>query len=132
MPVQKTLVTDNQMAALRGLAELGMQTTVAIYSRSEGDIQAHDYGDDYLDYDQTNESRRLEVKGWFYHTGGQGQDPDTGAIVTTSEYRLFLPVGTVIAAGDRVVVGGDEYTVQDTDAENTWLPMLTCELEKRE
>lgn len=132
MPWPQQFVTDKQMTELRKLAELGMQTEVDIYARSEGTPPAHDYGDDYLDYTQTNESRKSTVKGWFYSVPAQVQEVDTGMVVTTNTYRLLLPVGTDIDPGDRVVVGSDEYTVSDTDREGTWLPMLTCHLRKRE
>ena len=133
MPWPQQFVTENQLDEMRKLAQLGMQTTVSIYSRSEGAVPpGGDYGDDFLDYDLTDDSRRLRVKGWFYSKPAQVQDVDTGMVVTTTTYRLLLPVGTTIATGDRVTVGADEYTVSDTDAEGTWLPMLTCNLRKRE
>jgi len=130
---QETFLTSNQLERVRDLAKLGMQTTVAIYTRSEGAIPSGgDYGDDFLAYDQTSETRKASVKGWFFSAPAQVQDVDTGMVVTTTTYRLFLPVGTAINAGDRVVVGSDEYTVSDTDREGTWLPMLTANLRKRE
>lgn len=133
MPWPQQFITDKQMEQLRELAKLGMQTTVTIYTRSEGTPAAgNDYGDDILDYDVTSETRRGEVKGWLYSEPAQVQDVDTGMIVTTTTYRLLLPVGTEIETGDRVVIGSDEFTVSDTDAESTWLPMLTCNLRKRE
>ena len=132
MPWPQTLISDKQLEEIRKLPVLGMQTTVSIHARSTATPPADDYGDDYLSYDLTNETRRGEVKGWFYSTPAQTQDVDTGMVVTTTTYRLLLPVGTVIYTGDHVVVGTDEYTVSDTDAEGTWLPMLTCNLRKRE
>jgi len=133
MPRQEAFLTANQLERIRDVAKLGMQTPISIYARSEGDIPSGgDYGDDFVDYDQTNESRRTVVKGWFFSQPAQVQDVDTGMITTTTTYRLFLPVGTDINAGDRVVVGADAYTVSDTDREGTWLPMLTANLRKRE
>jgi len=133
MARQDAFLTANQLDRVRDMAKLGMQTPITIYARSEGSIPSGgDYGDDYLDYDQTNETRRSVVKGWFFSQPAQVQDVDTGMITTTTTYRLFLPVGTAINVGDRVVVGSDEYTVSDTDREGTWLPMLTCNLRKRE
>jgi hypothetical protein len=120
------------MIEVRKLAELGMQTEVTIYARSEATPPADDYGDDYLDFSETNESRKGTVKGWFYSVPADTQDVDTGMVVTTNTYRLLVPVGTDIDPGDKVTVGADEYIVSDTDREGTWLPMLTCHLRKRE
>jgi len=133
MPWKGQFLSDRQMARVRDVAQLGMTTTVTILERSAGTPPAGgDYGDDFVDYTETSESARATLKGWFFSTPTTMQDVDTGAIVTSNTYRLFLPVGTDISPGDRVQVGADEYTVSDTDAEGTWLPMLTCNLRKRE
>lgn len=133
MPNQAQFLTDKQLQRVRDVALLGMITTITIERRSEGAIPVGgDYGDDFLDYTTTTESRRQTVKGWFYSTPTPTQDVDTGMIVTVNTYRLFLPVGTDILVGDVVRVGADEYTVSDTTAEGTWLPLLTCTLRKRE
>ena len=127
------LVTYRQLAQMRKYAERGMVTTVTILRRAEATPPAGgDYGDDFISFTETSESRRTTVKGWFYSRPAQVQDADTGAVVTVNTYRLNLPVGTDIAAGDQVTVGADVYIVSDTDAENTWNPMLTCNLRKRE
>lgn len=133
MPNQQQFLTDNQLQRVRDMALLGMITPIVIERRSEGAIPAGgDYGDDFLAYTQTTETRRTEVNGWFYSTPTPLQEVDTGMIVTVNTYRLFLPVGTDVLVGDLVMVGSDEYTVSDTTAEGTWLPLLTCTLRKRE
>jgi hypothetical protein len=133
MPNQQQFLTDNQLQRLRDVAMLGMITPITIERRSEGAIPAGgDYGDDFLAYTQTTETKRTEVNGWFYSTPTPLQEVDTGMIVTVNTYRLFLPVGTDVLVGDLVMVGSDEYTVSDTTAEGTWLPLLTCTLRKRE
>ncbi len=135
MPNQNRFLTPNQLDRVRDVALLGMITTITIERRSEGPIPAGgDYGDDFLAYTVTNESRRLQVKGWFHSTPTPQQDVDTGMVVTVNTYRLFVPVGTDIAPGDHVHVGTapDDYTVSDTTAESTWLPLLTCSLRRRE
>ena len=110
-----------------------MVTTVSIERRSEAAPPAgDDYGYDFLSFTETSESRTTTVKGWFYSRPAQVQDVDTGAVVTINTYRLLLPVGTDIAVGDRVTAGIDVYIVSDTDAENTWNPMLTCNLRRSE
>lgn len=135
MPRQDRLLTDNQLQRVRDVALLGMVTPITIEKRAEGTIPSGgDYGDDFLTYTETTASRRQVVKGWFFSTPTPMQDVDTGAIVTSNTYRLFLPVGTDINIGDHVFVGPnpDAYTVSDTTAESTWLPLLTCSLRRRE
>ena len=133
MPNQTRFLTDNQLARVRDVALLGMITPVTIERRAEASIPSGgDYGDDFVSYTTTTESRRLTVKGWFYSRPTPMQEVDSGAVVTVNTYRLYLPVGTDVLPGDRVFVGTDEYTVSDTTGEGSWLPLLTCSLRKRE
>jgi hypothetical protein len=133
MPRQERFLTTKQMDRVRDIALLGMTTPVTIERRAEAAIPVGgDYGDDYLSYTTTSEARRQQVKGWFYSTPTPVQQVDTGMIVTVNTYRLFLPVGTDVLPGDHVHVGAEDYTVSDTTAESTWLPLLTCSLRKRE
>lgn len=136
MPKQSQFLTDKQMQRVQDVALLGMVTPMVIERRSEGPIPAGgDYGDDFLAYTTTNESRRTTVKGWFFSTPTPQQDVDTGMVVTVNTYRLYVPVGTDIKVGDHVHVETnpiDDYTVSDTTAESTWLPLLTCSLRKKE
>lgn len=130
---QDRLLTDKQLERVRSMAVLGMVTPITIERQSEGTIPVGgDYGDDFTTYTETSESRRTTVKGWFYSTPTEMFSVDTGATVTANTYRLFVPVGTDIAPGDHVHVGSGDYTVIDTTAEGTWLPLLTCNLRKRE
>ena len=86
----KQLLSDAQMNQLRQVAILGMITPVLIERRSESTPPAGgDYGDDFVDYTQTSETRRTEVKGWFYSTPTPVQTIDEGSIVTVNTYRLF-------------------------------------------
>lgn len=136
MPRQDRFLTPNQMAEIRNVAILGMTTPVVIERRTDAAPPAGgDYGDDFLAYPVTTESRRLNVMGWLHSTPTPVQEVDAGAIITVNTYRLFLPVGTDVLPGDHVHVGSDpidDYTVSDTTAESTWLPLLTCSLRKRE
>lgn len=137
MPNQQRFLTTNQLNRVRDVALLGMVTPITIERRLEATPPVGgDYGDDFLAYSTTNETRRTEVKGWFFSTPTPQQDVDTGMVVTVNTYRLYVPVGTDIRAGDHVHVGDadprDDYTVSDTTAESSWLPLLTCSLRKRE
>lgn len=133
MPRQERFLSERQMERVRDMAKLGMVTPVTIERRAEAAPPVGgDYGDDFISYTTTSETRRQEVMGWFYSTPTPIQDVDTGMIVTTNTYRLFLPVGTDVLPGDHVHVGDMDYTVSDTTHEGSWLPLLTCSLRKRE
>ena len=133
--MSEVLLTDRNIEELRKLAMLGMQTKVTIKRRSVVDSSSDpltDYGDDQVSYTLTSESRISTVKGWFFSVPATAQEPDTGQILTSNVYRVFLPVGTDIQAGDEVIVGASTYIVSDTNAESTWLPLLRCNLRKSE
>lgn len=136
MPRQDRFLTENQMERVRDVALLGMVTPVVIERRAEAPIPAGgDYGDDFISYTQTSETKRSEVNGWFYSTPTPVQEVDSGQIITINTYRLFLPVGTDVLPGDLIHVAVNptgDYVVSDTTAEGSWLPLLTCSLRKKE
>ena len=120
------LVSDAEMAALRGIAEIGMTDTCTILTRSNdlGGLE----GDTDYDY-----AASVTVKCWLWETLASERAEVVGGMeAVTTAYRLFLPVGTPIENGDRVVIGGETYTVLATNAENTYRPVLRCSLRKAE
>lgn len=129
-----TLLTDDELGELRTVAEMGMTADVLIYRRqaiapaSSGD----DYGDDDIEFDATAETLVRGVKGWLHSEPTPVQETDTGSIVTANTYRLYVPVGTDIRPGDRVVIGTRDFTVSDTTGESTWQALLTVSLRGRE
>lgn len=133
MPRQDRFLTDKQLERVRDIAMLGMITPVTIERRTESSPPpGGDYGDDFITFTPTSETKRQNINGWFYSTPSQTQEVDSGAVITVNTYRLYLPVGTDILPGDHVHVGSEDYTVSDTTAEGSWLPLLTCSLRKRE
>ena len=65
------------------------------------------------------------MKCWLWETLANDNAEVTGGVeAITTAYRLFLPVGTPIENGDRVVVKGETYIVVATNAENTYRPVL--------
>jgi hypothetical protein len=137
MPRQERFLTSSQLERVRDMALLGMITPVVIERRADADPPVDgDYGDDFISYSVTSETRRTKVNGWFHSTPTPEQTVDNGQVVTVNTYRLYVPVGTDIKPGDHVHVGNadprDDYTVSDTTGEGTWLPLLTCSLRKRE
>jgi hypothetical protein len=117
------LLSDSEMAALRGVAEQTMQTSVRLMVRRNE--QTADGQRSVWTYTST-------VKGWVHGTPTPTIDQVGGLMATVNLYRVFLPVGTAIAPGDHVVIGGDTYTVEDTTAEDTWRALLDCSMRRLE
>lgn len=119
------LVSDAEMAALQDIAELGMVDDVAIFTRSIGAGLEGDTDEDF--------TATITVKGWLWETLASGNGDVVGGLESiTTAYRLFLPVGTPIEPGDRVVIKGETYVVIATNAENTYRPVLRCALRRAE
>lgn len=119
------LLSAAQLAAVQGVALTGMQTPITIQRRSTQDSV-------YGDGDEVVYTTVATAKGWFHSSPTPMQEQDSGALVTANTYRLFLPVGTNVKIGDRVLVGAEQYVVSDTTAESTWKALLSCSLRKRE
>jgi hypothetical protein len=120
------LVSDAEMAGLQSLAEIGMADTCTILTQDNtaGGLE----GD--TDYEYT---ASLTVKCWLWETLGSDNAEVVGGVeAITTSYRLFLPVGTPIENGDRVVVKGETYIVVATNAENTYRPVLRVSLRRAE
>lgn len=133
MKGQGALLSADQLVAIQKIAMRGMQTDVELFRRTDSSVSAQNaYGDDALVWVETGESRIANVKGWLYSTPTPVQETDTGAVVTVNTYRLYLPVGTDVLPGDRVVIGAEEFTVSDTTAESTWPALLNVSLRHRE
>lgn len=119
------LLSARQLAAIQGVALTGMKTAIVIQRKTTTDSA---YGDD----DEVSFVTVATANGWFYSTPTPQRDLDTGSVVTTNTYRLFLPVDTNVNDGDQVIVGSETYIVSDTTKENTWKALLNCSLRKRE
>lgn len=120
------LVSDAQMARLRTVAELGMQSTVVIHKRTWGDTNP------YTDDEVVTSETTTTIKGWLRSTPAGDIRSMNGMQAVVSSHRLFVPVGTDIASGDKVVVDGAEFTVQDTSVESTWKVLIRATLERIE
>ena len=120
------LISDVEMAGLQEIAEIGMADTCTIQTQSNdtGGLE----GD--TDYEYTDS---LTVKCWLWETlANENAEVVGGVEAITTAYRLFLPVGTPIENGDRVVVKGETYIVVATNAENTYRPVLRVSLRRAE
>jgi hypothetical protein len=119
------LVSDGQLAALRGVIETGMITDVSILSRSTAD---NAYGDDQSE----SWAATTTVKGWLRTVPEGTIDIISGVQADVSIYRLFVPVGTDIKNNDRVMIDGRRFIVTDTNVESTYKVALKCSLRRAE
>lgn len=121
----KPFFSDSQMASLRKIALTGMTTKVVIHRRETSDDP---YGDDEV----VTYRPIVTTKGWLFSHTSPVQEQDTGSLVTSGNYRLYLYVGTDIKVGDRVIANGDTYVVSDTTSESTWQALMVVALRKRD
>lgn len=119
------LVTQSQIESLRSVVESGMETDVTILRAAQSDSP---YGDD----DETTFTTGVTVKGWLREVPQGTIDVVSGIVSTPGTYRLFLPVGTPIDPGDRALIGGKRYVVEDTNAESTYQVTLRVVLNRAE
>lgn len=119
------LINASELAAVRETAESGMITDVTIKRSS------------IVETPEGSEDRWttvVTVKGWLTEQTrpGAALGEVGGVQAVAGVYRLFVPVGTDIQANDQVLVNGGIFIVQYTDAEGTYLPMLTAILRRAE
>jgi hypothetical protein len=119
------LLSAAQLAAIRTVAERGMQTTCVIGRRTTANNVYEDGG-------TVSWPTVATVQGWLRSMPTPNQVTDEGSLVTANTYRLLLPVGTDCRVGDQVTIGADVYTVSDTSGESTWQAVLNVSLRKRE
>jgi len=120
------LVSASQMAQLRSVAEMGMQSTVVITKRTFNDTNP--YTDDEVVASETT----ITTIGWLRSTPAGDIRTMNAMQAVVSSHRLFVPVGTDISPGDRVEVDGEQFTVQDTSVESTWKVLIRATLERIE
>ncbi len=120
-----TLISATEIAALRGVVESGMESTVVIKRLTTSEA---DFGD------ATAFTTVATVKGWLREitTVAAGIGEVGGVTAVAETHRLFVPVGTDLRSGDIVLVNGESFRVQHTDASSTYLTHLTAILRRSE
>src|SRR5882672_11429060 len=105
------LLSTSQLTALSKLVKKGMDTDLTIWDHV---ITESDTG-----MTETWVERSESIKGWFHSTPTPVMTVGSGLQGTVNNHRLFLELGTDIENGDRVYVGADRFTVEDTTKEDT-------------
>jgi hypothetical protein len=121
------LVSDAQLNQLRKVVERGLVTDVTIINSVRAD---NPYSDE--EWDQEPEHGRQTVRGWLREVPAGTIDVVSGVMANTGMYRLFLPLGTHIENGDRVVINDEEFIVQDTNQDSTYKVTLRVSLARAE
>jgi hypothetical protein len=116
------LLSTSQLNALSKLVKQGMTTDLVIWDHV---IEESDNGTE-----ETWVERGESIKGWFHSTPTPVMTVGSGLQGTVNTHRLFLELGTDIENGDRVYVGTDRFTVEDTTHEDTIQAMLTVSLRR--
>jgi len=126
--------SSTELASIREVAELGMQTEVTIRRRRvlDEDEPESVYGDDAEVWEEPLNYDESLCMGWLWSSPSPVLTVVGGKTVLLNTYRLSVPVGTDIRSGDRVTIEGNEFIVSDTVAESTWLAMLKVSLRRAE
>jgi hypothetical protein len=113
-----SLLSDSQMEAIRRLGVLGMSTDVIItkYVPSSTSDESNPFGA----ADPTFETTTTTVKGWLVSHLDRTFDDSGTRIVAVADFTLRVPVGTDIEARDKVTIAGVDYTVMESNTEDTW------------
>lgn len=113
------MLSDNELGALREVAESAMVTPVTILrlTTSQG-----------LEGDVSSYAAVATVLGNLYSEPAPVLSEIGGVQAIVNTYRLFVPVGTDIRVADHVMIGSKTFTVSDTNVETTWTTQLRCSL----
>lgn len=122
-----SLISASEMAALRGVAESGMISICSIYYRTVTETDNGLVSGYAATADATSECWLTEFTPDSAMIGAID-----GAAAIGELFRLRLPVGTTIHSGDKIIVSNASYYVQHHDAENSYLPWVTCAVRKVE
>ncbi len=116
------LLTSSQLNALSKLVKQGMTTTITIWDKV--DVESP------TGVSETWVERSESTVGWLHSTPTPVMTVGNGLQGTVNTHRLYVELGTDIENGDRVYVGNDRFTVEDTTHEDTIQAMLTVALRR--
>lgn len=104
------LVSASQLTALRNVAYNGLDTPVLIERPTQVE---NDFGSDE-EFTPVG-----TVMGWIREMTVTRPGESINLISTTGMFRLHVPFDTDIEPNDRVTINGHQFTVNDTNADNT-------------
>jgi hypothetical protein len=123
------LLSDSELAGIQALGISGMTDSVEIYPQTYD--SGLDTGDDPFGSSFSHASTpSTTTVGWLVGRWSDVRGVAAGDIDTTTPYRLRLPVGTTVAAGDDVVINANRYHVIDVGDDQTWPEWLNLVVER--
>lgn len=123
--------SSTELAGLRESVAVGLVDDIDIYPRTAND-DPDDPANIYEDSAEPTFDFSETVKGWIFSEPNTSATTVGGIIGTLNTYRIFLPVGTEIHPGDRLLIRTVFYELIDTVDESTWLPVLRCSAKRLE
>jgi hypothetical protein len=121
------LLTDAQLAGIRSYGERGMTVDVTFTRMMP---YAADPDNPFGDGDIAYEPTSFTVKGWIINVMHRELEEDANRIVAIHDVTLRVPVGSDIETRDLATIGGVQYTVMETNNEDTWAEWTTCYLKR--
>lgn len=122
-----SLVSPAMLATIRRIGNTGLVTDVLLCNRQE--VTDAYGGDPHHHWPSTG----TIVKGWLLMTNNPSIDSRNGISTSFGVYRLNLPADvTNIDVGDQVEIAGLRYTVNDTNADDSYRAFTTLILRRLE
>ena len=120
MTAHKPLVTDSQMKALAKLANKGNKRPFTVLRATQVE-NAYGMGIDWVEI--------AKSEGWLKQLNNPYTRLQAGHIAQATQiYRLHFEIPTtwMIREGDRVVMEGYTYEVNNSNEDETWIFWMTC------
>ena len=119
------LISAAEMEAIREVPLAGMATPCSILSLEPVPVAD---GDDRNEWVET-----ASTVCWIWEPLGYPRGGEVGGVQGIAhEFRAYLPIDTDLEVGDRLGVDGEIYNVVNTNAGDTYRPMLRAALRKVE
>lgn len=115
-----SLISVDELLAIQEVAESGMSGEATILKR----VTIETANGLESVWAQSGES----VSCWLYQQTGPGNmlGAISGAIAEAQNFSIRVPVGTDVDSGDEIAIGSTIYSVQNTNAGETYSPWLDC------
>lgn len=108
------------------MANRGLQTTITLYRRRPP--QENPYGTD----EESWETEGTTMLAWVREMGTSQIREYNGMAAEIGDYRIHMDAEVECLTGDRIVMNGETYEVQDTNTQNTYRVFTTAIARRRQ